>query len=389
MGCATENEQLNQRENGSNCNSAATGDRFEVDGVSDKFQKFKDTSSITDDESDSDGLSDIVDVELESCGIWSFRYLGFNGLCQVVLWSFYLAGRASLIDIICGDPSLPHVGYSEEEQDQITADHFSLLAAVTIDVLWKLRSSVLFGGGKWLKFNVDAAWDEDIACVVVVARNSTGEGSKAWVENTRLYSAAAKALAVRWALELVLDMGCKQALMKGLYNVLYLYGFQEQEAVAAAKMDASQIDLENCSDELQAAHELAAAATTAVAKSRKERKRKQDLNAKPAQTAAEAAHQMPIKKRLSSKINYDVLETLFANDPPSDSNKKAKASNGDGSDGEKEHDRDTTDNYEELGQGYEDMEQEDATRIYSNGLHYENEEDFDDYNYDNGDDEYY
>ena len=34
------------------------------------------------------------------------------------------------------------------QQDQITADHFSLLAAVTIDVLWKLRSSVLFGGGK-------------------------------------------------------------------------------------------------------------------------------------------------------------------------------------------------------------------------------------------------
>ena len=34
-------------------------------------------------------------------------------------------------------------------------------------------------------------------------------------------------------------------------------------------MEASQIDLENCSDELQAAHELAAAATAAVAKSRK------------------------------------------------------------------------------------------------------------------------
>ena len=68
---------------------------------------------------------------------------------------------------------------------------------------------------QWLKFHVDAAWDEDIACVVVVAGNSTGEGSKAWVENTRLYSAAAKALAVRWALELVLDMGCKQALMIG------------------------------------------------------------------------------------------------------------------------------------------------------------------------------
>nr|POE45020.1 hypothetical protein CFP56_77463 [Quercus suber] len=204
-----------------------------------------------------------------------------------------------------------------EGEDQITADHFSLLAAVTIDVLWKLRSSVLFGGGK-----IDGYLnnDKETRCKTII-----------WEEMNKEY-------------------------------------LEEQEAVAAAKMVASQIDLENCSDEIQAAHELAAAA---VAKSRKERKRKQDLNANPAQTAAEAAHQMPIKK------------------PPSDLNKKAKASNGDGSDGEKEHDRDITDNYEELGQGYEDMEPEDATRIYSNGLHYENEEDFDDYNYDNGDDEYY
>ncbi|KAF3968272.1 hypothetical protein CMV_007815 [Castanea mollissima] len=51
---------MNQRENGSN---SATGDQTEVDGVSDKFQKSKDTSSITDDESD--GLSDIDDVEVD------------------------------------------------------------------------------------------------------------------------------------------------------------------------------------------------------------------------------------------------------------------------------------------------------------------------------------
>ncbi|KAF3968269.1 hypothetical protein CMV_007814 [Castanea mollissima] len=86
------------------------------------------------------------------------------------------------------------------------------------------------------------------------------------------------------------------------------------------------------------------------------------------------------------KINYDVLETLFTNNPPSDSNKKAKASNDDGdgdatgqSDGEKEHDGDITDNYDEPGQGYEDIEQEDDTGIYSNGLHYK---------YDNGDNKY-
>ncbi|KAM3699516.1 hypothetical protein ACJW31_05G031300 [Castanea mollissima] len=223
-----ENEQLNQRENGSN--SAATGDQIEGDGVSDKFQKSKDSSSITDDESD--GLSDIDDVEVD--------------------------------------------GYLNN--------------------------------------------DEETRYKTII-----------WEEMNKEY-------------------------------------LEEQAAAAAAKMEASQVDLENCSDELRAAHEFAAAAAAAVAKSR---------------------------KRLSSKINYDVLETLFTNDPPSDSNKKAKASNDDGdgdatgqSDGEKEHDGDITDNYDEPGQGYEDMEQEDDTGIYSNGLHYENGGDFDDYNYDNGDDEY-
>ncbi|XP_050285670.1 uncharacterized protein LOC126725175 isoform X2 [Quercus robur] len=249
-----ENEQLNQRENGSN---SATGDQIEVDGVSDKFQKSKDASSITDDESD--GLSDIDDVEVD--------------------------------------------GYLNN--------------------------------------------DEETRYKTII-----------WEEMNKEY-------------------------------------LEEQAAAAAAKMEASQVDLENCSDELRAAHEFAAAAAAAVAKSRKERKRTQDSNANPAQTAAEATHQMLIKKRLSSKINYDVLETLFTNDPPSDSNKKAKASNDDGdgdatgqSDGEKEHDGDITDNYDEPGQGFEDMEQEDDTGIYSNGLHYENGEDFDDYNYDNGNDEY-
>ncbi|KAG6645375.1 transcription factor IIIB 90 kDa subunit-like isoform X1 [Carya illinoinensis] len=167
---------------------------------------------------------------------------------------------------------------------------------------------------------------------------------------------------------------------------------QEQAAAAAAKME-SQASFQNSSGELRAAHELAAAAAAAVAKSRKERKRKQDMNANPAQTAAEATHQMLIKKRLSSKINYDVLETLFTEKPSSDSNKKLKASNDDGdakgqSNGEKEHDGDITDNYDE--QGYGNLEQEDVNGTYGNELHvdFENEEDVYGYNYDNGEEEY-
>ena len=75
--------------------------------------------------------------------------------------------------------------------------------------------------------------------------------------------------------------------------------------------------------------------------------------------------------------------------PPSDTDKKVSTSNGDG-DGEKEHDVDGADNYDELEQGYEDMEQEDGMGTYSNNvLNFENEDDGYGYDYDNGDDDEY
>jgi hypothetical protein len=87
-----------------------------------------------------------------------------------------------------------------------------------------------------------------------------------------------------------------------------------------------------------------------------------------------------------------VLFTYFLQ-PPSDSDKKLKPSNGDDnakgkSDGEKERDGDIADNYDELEQGYEDMEQEDDMGTYGNVMHFENEEDVYGYDYDNGEDEY-
>lgn len=92
-----------------------------------------------------------------------------------------------------------------------------------------------------------------------------------------------------------------------------------------------------------------------------------------------------------SNITTDNI--AYSCQPPSDLDKKPKASNGDSdakgqSDGEKEHDGDITDNYEELGQGFEDMEQEDVTGTYGSELHLENEEDVYGYEYDNGEDEY-
>ncbi|KAK9267542.1 hypothetical protein L1049_009970 [Liquidambar formosana] len=89
---------------------------------------------------------------------------------------------------------------------------------------------------------------------------------------------------------------------------------EEQAAKEAAAAAAAVTYVSEASDELCAAQELAAAAAAAVAKLRKERQQKRALeakNASPAETAAEAAHQMLTKKRLSSKINYDVLAKLF------------------------------------------------------------------------------
>nr|GLL24119.1 transcription factor IIIB 60 kDa subunit-like isoform X1 [Ipomoea trifida] len=90
---------------------------------------------------------------------------------------------------------------------------------------------------------------------------------------------------------------------------------EEQAAKEAAA--AALKNLDGLSDDVQAAYELAAAAAAAVAKSREKRRQKRAAEAKtagPAQTAAEATRQMLQKKRLSSKINFDVLETLFDDD---------------------------------------------------------------------------
>jgi hypothetical protein len=92
------------------------------------------------------------------------------------------------------------------------------------------------------------------------------------------------------------------------------------------------------------------------------------------------------------QLNLIVVFTYFLQ-PPSDTDKKVSTSNGDGDghgDGEKEHDGDGADNYDELEQGYEDMEQEDDMGTYSNNvLNFENEDDGYGYDYDNGDDDEY
>ncbi|PKI70044.1 hypothetical protein CRG98_009507 [Punica granatum] len=100
-----------------------------------------------------------------------------------------------------------------------------------------------------------------------------------------------------------------------------------KEAAAAAAREACATNFKGTPEELQAAQELATATAAALAKAKKEKKQiraAEEKNATPAQAAAEATRQMLIKKRLSSKINYDVLDKLFDETGAPESTKKQK-----------------------------------------------------------------
>ncbi|KAL0337841.1 UNVERIFIED_CONTAM: hypothetical protein Scaly_2059200 [Sesamum calycinum] len=110
-------------------------------------------------------------------------------------------------------------------------------------------------------------------------------------------------------------------------NKEYLEEQAAKEAAALAAKKAHEATFTNCSEDVQAAQKLAAAAAAAVAKSRKERQQKRAAEVKnsgPAQTAAEATRQMLDRKRLSSKIRYDVLEKLFDESENPETTKKSR-----------------------------------------------------------------
>ncbi|KAK4747570.1 hypothetical protein SAY87_014156 [Trapa incisa] len=111
-----------------------------------------------------------------------------------------------------------------------------------------------------------------------------------------------------------------------LQNREYLEEQAAKEAAAAAARKAFAANFKGTSEEL-AAQELAAATKAAVANARKAKQRKRAAEAKnaaPAQTAAEATRQILEKKRLSSKINYEELEKLFAQNEAPENFKKQK-----------------------------------------------------------------
>ncbi|PIA25104.1 hypothetical protein AQUCO_12500013v1 [Aquilegia coerulea] len=164
--------------------------------------------------------------------------------------------------------------------------------------------------------------------------------------------------------------------------------YVEEEAAKKAANEAYAAKFQNGSDEMLAAHELAAATAAAVAKSRKERQQKRALEAKnaaPPRTPAEATGQMLKKRKLSSKINYDVLDQLFDD---TDTNKIGSNSHEDANiqkhtEGNDDFPSDFVDNDDYVGQEDEYGEGYIAPEMYGDDLYHGNEEEYgyEDYGY--------
>ncbi|GER32636.1 transcription initiation factor brf1 [Striga asiatica] len=110
-------------------------------------------------------------------------------------------------------------------------------------------------------------------------------------------------------------------------NKEYLEEQAAKEAAALAAKKAFEANLSNCSGDVEAAQRLAAAAAEAVAKSKKEKRQKRAAelkNAGPPQTALEATSRVLDRKRLSSKVKYDVLEKLLGETEPDSPLKKIR-----------------------------------------------------------------
>ncbi|XP_057419873.1 transcription factor IIIB 60 kDa subunit-like isoform X2 [Lotus japonicus] len=88
--------------------------------------------------------------------------------------------------------------------------------------------------------------------------------------------------------------------------------YLEKEAAKQA-----EANFQNCSEDFLAARELVQSVGATVAKSRKEKRQKQLQEEKsmgPAQSPPDASSRMLKRKRLESKVNFDLLEKLFGTD---------------------------------------------------------------------------
>ncbi|GAB4858191.1 hypothetical protein Ancab_009588 [Ancistrocladus abbreviatus] len=103
----------------------------------------------------------------------------------------------------------------------------------------------------------------------------------------------------------------EKPLKKALWEQMNWEYLKEQEAKEAAAREATLLSSQNCSADMLAKQEFAAAVAAAANKAKKEKREKRASEAKKPQTTAEATHNVLAAKRVSSKINYDVLKEIF------------------------------------------------------------------------------
>ncbi|XAR72590.1 hypothetical protein NMG60_11019287 [Bertholletia excelsa] len=178
-------------------------------------------------------------------------------------------------------------------------------------------------------------------------------------------------------------------------NREYIEEQAAKKSAAAAAKKAYEAKFSNCPEEMQPAQELAAAAAAPVAKSRKGRQQKgsaEARNSSPAQTDAEATRQILTKKRLSSKINYDALEKLFAEsqEVPLNIRRSRVESHFDNVQDLANFGKKEVELKETLKDGQTGLEEEyeDTKQAYDSNLYYENLEEGYDYDDDYGYDGY-
>uniref|UniRef100_A0A7N0U8V0 Cyclin-like domain-containing protein n=1 Tax=Kalanchoe fedtschenkoi TaxID=63787 RepID=A0A7N0U8V0_KALFE len=177
--------------------------------------------------------------------------------------------------------------------------------------------------------------------------------------------------------------------------------YLEEQALKEAAKAASYSDMGEMTDEIRDAQQLAAAAAAAVANARKKKRQQRAMDAKnagPPRTAAEATSDVLTKKRLGSKINFEVLNQLFDEDDGELASKKSRTDPEDGVAAEKEgvdagyeeeeeEEADNVKGYDEMEQGYEDREEYNPDSYYNdhtNDSYYDGNDE--PYNY--GDDDY-
>uniref|UniRef100_A0A2N9FR65 Reverse transcriptase domain-containing protein n=1 Tax=Fagus sylvatica TaxID=28930 RepID=A0A2N9FR65_FAGSY len=185
------------------------------------------------------GIQEESEVHLfKECHVAKMAWFGTKWCIR--LEKFQINSRLDLVNLFIDPPN-------ELLDQNFNQDQFLLLAAITVELIWKARNETIFNKkdlvlntlpnhiekvfdlyykdsrldsnmdiqcpqvwkapqAQGIKMNVDAAWKDGKASLAVIARDHHGECVKAWVLNVVTISAeAAEAMAVRMAVLKVLE----------------------------------------------------------------------------------------------------------------------------------------------------------------------------------------